>query len=132
MYIIYVYLLDTLADWEIGYVTSELNSTRFFKKNAPKVMLKTVSNSKKEITTMGGLKIIPDCLIDDINIDDKSVLILPGANIWHEKEHSFVIEKAKKILEVGGVVAAICGATVALADYGLFDKRKHTSNGVGS
>ncbi|CEN28312.1 Uncharacterized protein LACPI_1112 [Lactococcus piscium MKFS47] len=23
---IYIYLLDTLADWEIGYITSELRS----------------------------------------------------------------------------------------------------------
>ena len=27
---IYVYVLDTLADWELGHVTSELNSGRFF------------------------------------------------------------------------------------------------------
>lgn len=26
---IYVYVLDTLADWELGHVTSELNSGRF-------------------------------------------------------------------------------------------------------
>ncbi len=32
MYTIYVYVLDTLADWEIGYVTAELHSGRFFKK----------------------------------------------------------------------------------------------------
>ncbi len=29
---IYVYVMDTLADWELGYVTAELNSGRFFKK----------------------------------------------------------------------------------------------------
>lgn len=32
MFTIYVYVLDTLADWELGYVTSELNSGRFFKR----------------------------------------------------------------------------------------------------
>lgn len=32
MFTIYVYVLDTLADWELGYVISELNSGRFFKK----------------------------------------------------------------------------------------------------
>lgn len=26
MFTIYVYVLDTLADWELGYVISELNS----------------------------------------------------------------------------------------------------------
>ena len=39
MYNIYVYVLDTLADWELGYVTAELNSGRFFKKDAPSVSL---------------------------------------------------------------------------------------------
>lgn len=32
MFKIYVYIFDTLADWELGYVTAELNSGRFFKK----------------------------------------------------------------------------------------------------
>ena len=66
MFTIYVYVLDTLADWELGYVISELNSGRFFKKDAQRVSVKTVSYSKDPITTMGGLTIVPDCLIDDI------------------------------------------------------------------
>ena len=53
MYTIYVYVLDTLADWEIGYVTAELHSGRFFKKDAPRLSLKTVSDSKLPILTMG-------------------------------------------------------------------------------
>ena len=28
MITVYVYILDTLADWELGYVTAELNSKR--------------------------------------------------------------------------------------------------------
>ena len=31
----------------------------------------------------------------------------------------------------GGAVAAICGATLALASAGLLDERPHTSNGPG-
>ena len=46
MYTIYVYVLDTLADWELGYVTAELNSGRFFRKGAQRVSLKTVSDSR--------------------------------------------------------------------------------------
>ena len=37
MFKIYVYVFDTLADWELGYITAELNSCRFFKKEAPRV-----------------------------------------------------------------------------------------------
>jgi len=51
---------------ELGYVTSELNSGRFFKKGAQRVSLKTVSYSKETIHTMGRMAIVPDCLVDDI------------------------------------------------------------------
>ena len=33
MFTVYIYVLDTLADWELGYVTAELNSRRFFKRD---------------------------------------------------------------------------------------------------
>lgn len=131
MFTIYVYVLDTLADWELGYVTSELNSGRFFKEGAPRISLKTVSNSKDPIHTMGGLTIVPDCLIDDIVASKTSVLLLPGANTWNDPKHSAIIEKASEFLSLGATVCAICGATAALAGFGLLDQRPHTSNGAG-
>ena len=129
MFTIYVYVLETLADWELGYVTSELHSGRFFRKDARRVSLKTVSYSKEPIHTMGGLTIVPDCLIDDIVIKETSVLLLPGANTWNDPKHGAIIEKAREFLSSGATVAAICGATAALADGGLLDNRRHTSNG---
>lgn len=131
MFTIYVYVLDTLADWELGYVISELNSGRFFKKDAQSVLLKTVSYSKEPIKTMGGLRIAPDCLIADIVTGEKSVLLLPGAVIWNDPKHGAIIEKASEFLSSGATVCAICGATAALADFGLLDNRPHTSNGPG-
>lgn len=131
MFTIYVYVLDTLADWELGYVISELNSRRFFKKDAQSVSLKTVSYSKEPINTMGGLTIVPDCLIEDIVTSKTSVLLLPGADTWNETKHTTIIKKASEFLSLGATVCAICGATVALANYGLLDKRPHTSNGIG-
>lgn len=131
MVTIYVYVLDTLADWELGYVTSELNSGRFFKEGAPHVSLKTVSCSNEPIHTMGGLTIVPDCLIEDMAMRETSVLLLPGANTWNDPKHGAIIEKASEFLALGAAVCAICGATAALADFGLLDKRAHTSNGAG-
>lgn len=131
MFTIYVYVLDTLADWEIGYVIAELNSGRFFKEGAPRVSLKMVSDSKEPIHTMGGLTIVPDCLIDDIVVSETSVLLLPGANTWNDQKHGIIIEKASEFLSLGATVCAICGATTALANCGLLDKRPHTSNGSG-
>lgn len=131
MITIYVYVLETLADWELGYVTAELNSGRFFKKDAPCVSVKTVGLSKEPVKTMGGLTVVPDCGIEDISMCETSVLLLPGANTWDDPKHGAVIEKAGELLSVGATVCAICGATVALADHGLLDQRPHTSNGAG-
>jgi len=131
MFTIYVYVLDTLADWELGYVTSELNSGRFFKKGEPRIPLNTVSHSKEPVHTMGGMTILPDCLIDDMVVSETSILLLPGANTWNAPEHRAIIEKAGEFLSAGATVCAICGATAALAGFGLLDNRPHTSNGPG-
>ena len=131
MYTVYVYVQDTLADWELGYVTAELNSGRFFKKDAPGVSLKTVAYHKKAIHTMGGLKVVPDCLIEDIAVSETSVLLLPGADTWNDPKHDAIIEKADALLSTGATLGAICGATAALAGVGLLDARPHTSNGPG-
>lgn len=128
---VYVYVLDTLADWELGHVIAELNSGRFFKKDAPRVSLQTVGCSEEPIRTMGGMTALPDCAIEDIVVSETSVLLLPGADTWTGGDHSAIIEKAGELLACGAAVGAICGATVALAGAGLLDKRPHTSNGPG-
>ena len=59
------------------------------------------------------------------------MLILPGSDSWSEADNFQILEIAGRFLEAGGLVAAICGATVALANMGLLDDKKHTSNGAG-
>lgn len=131
MFTIYVYTPDTLADWELGYVTAELNSKRFFKKDAPDISVKTAGISKEPVKTMGGLTVIPDCVISDIAVNEKSVLVLPGASTWDNPIHNAIIDTAGDLLSAGAAVCAICGATAALANAGLLDQRLHTSNGMG-
>ena len=131
MITIYIYLLSTLADWEIAPISAELNSKRFFKADAPQVVVKTVAVSKEPVKTMGGLTIVPDCTIDEIELSEKTVLLLPGADTWAESQNAQIIQKASALLSKGGTVCAICGATVALANAGLLNDRPHTSNGAG-
>ena len=131
MFTIYIYVFDTLADWELGYVTAELNSGRYFKKDAPGVSVKTVGLAKEPIKTMGGLRVLPDGVIEDIAVNEKSVLLLPGGNTWDDPKHGAIVKKAAELLSAGATVCAICGATAALANAGLLNRRPHTSNGPG-
>lgn len=131
MVTVYVYVLDTLADWELGHVMAELHSGRFFKMDAQRITLQTVGCSKAPIHTMGGMTLVPDCAVEDIAVRETSVLLLPGADTWNDPKHGAIIEKARDLLSSGATVCAICGATAALAGFGLLDDRPHTSNGPG-
>lgn len=74
---------------------------------------------------------MPNCLVDEMVVNETSILLLPGADTWNDPKHGAVIEKAGEFLSSGALVCAICGATAALANIGLLDNRPHTSNGPG-
>ena len=95
---VYVYVMETMADWEIGSITAELHSKRFFKKDAPDIELKTVSFSKEPVKSMGGLAIVPDLTIKDVQANKDNVLILPGSDSWSESENFQILEIAKRFL----------------------------------
>ncbi len=125
----YLYVLNTMADWEIAHITAELNSGRFLK--IGKVAIHKVSKSLNPVTSMGGMSINVDLKLSDVEFSEGDLLILPGADTWTEEEHINVIEMAGNLIDRGVIVAAICGATVALANAGILNSRKHTSNGKG-
>ncbi len=126
--IIYLYVFDTMADWEIGYLTAELNSGRYYKKGLNSSQIITVSNSKSQVTTMGGLKIVPDRALSECDFENIDALILPGGDTWMTALHDSILKHTEECLKAGTLVAAICGATLALAQKGLLDSRAHTSN----
>lgn len=126
---IYNYVLDTLADWETGYAIAELRTQRFMV-HKHDWQLRTVGPTQDPVVTMGGVTITPDVASVTINPDNAALLILPGADTWAKPEHQTIITKAKEFLAAGVPVAAICGATGALAEAGMFDTLKHTSNGL--
>jgi putative intracellular protease/amidase len=126
---VYLYVFDTMADWETGYITAEINSGRFFKKDAPALKMVTVGN-KSGVTTMGGLKFKPDTEIDKIEPENAVALILPGGDTWLDSVHDAILATAEQFLKENIIVAAICGATVGLAGKGLLNNRPHTSNNL--
>jgi putative intracellular protease/amidase len=126
--IVYLYVFDTMADWEIGYLTAELNSGRYYKKDLTPTKIITVGTKKTPILTMGGLKILPDVEIDAFSFENTDALILPGGDTWAETVHEPILTIAEECLKKGIVVAGICGSTIALARKGLLNFSCHTSN----
>ncbi|MBB5957778.1 putative intracellular protease/amidase [Saccharothrix tamanrassetensis] len=126
---VHLALYDTLADWEFGYATARINSPAF-QKVPGRYRVQTVAATLDPITTMGGLRVLPDLVLADLDPSDSAMLILPGADSWAEGGNAEFAEAARRWLEAGVPVAAICGATVGLAAEGLLDDRAHGGNAV--
>jgi putative intracellular protease/amidase len=120
----YVAVYDTLADWEIGYLTVELRTGRF---TGQPWKVVTVAESAEPVTTMGGLRIVPDMVLADLEPEDGDLLVLAGSAQWDDGGGDAFVKMAQRFLEAGVPVAAICGATGGLARAGILDDRKHTS-----
>jgi putative intracellular protease/amidase len=125
---LYLYIPDTLADWEPGHVLAELHSGRYLKDPSLKYNIVLCGRSMDAITTMGGINLVPKVLVVNIRPVPGDVLILPGADTWLDPAQEPVIAKIHELLDNGTIVAGICGATLGLANAGLLDKRPHTSN----
>lgn len=126
---VYCYVLNTLADWETGLAVAELNSQRFFKSPGD-LQVKTFGISRKPVRTMGGITIVPDHELGEVKKEQAALMILPGAETWPEPEHDQVLELAAEFLGSEIPVAAICGATEAMACRGMLNDIEHTSNGL--
>ena len=116
---VYLYLFDTLADWEIGYVASGINNP-MMQADPEKYQLKTFTVDGKSVRTIGGLQITPDLSQDEVTLDAE-MLIQPGGASWDEGGHREVVALAKTFHQNRIKVAAICGATFGLAKGGLLD-----------
>ena len=130
MQYVYLYLPNQMADWEPGLAIAELNTGRFFKEKGKRLPVKTFGLTKAQVTTMGGLTIAPELTIDEIDVTKAALLLLPGGSDWQNPKHRAALQKAAEFLEAGVLVAAICGATEAMAGAGMLNNRPHTSNSL--
>jgi putative intracellular protease/amidase len=120
---VHLAVYETLADWEVGHLLVELRTGRFTGRPFEVV---TVAGSEGPVTTMGGVRILPDMLLCDLHPSDSALLVLPGAEMWDAGGGEEFAAVAAAFIEAGVPVAAICGATAGLARAGLLDDRRHT------
>ena len=121
---VYIIVANGFADWEPGYALAEI-------RRSGGLSVTTVGFTSAPVKSMGGLRVLPDITLADLQPDDVRLFMLPGGDLW-EDETAYPraeLERALALLrESAKPIAAICGATVAVARAGLLDDRRHTSN----
>lgn len=118
---IYVYLFDGYSDWEIAYLTPEINKSD----NHQLIYLAADGHS---VTSMGGLHVKPTSLPEEIDARAVDLLILPGGEAWERKEMAAIGKLVRELDNREQPMAAICAATTFLGKAGMLDTIKHTSN----
>lgn len=118
---IFVFVFNGFSDWEIAYLTPEIKKSNAFD-------LVYFSNDGKPVQSMGGLGVLPQMSLTEINVKDVCMLILPGGTAWENGENSEIDVFVKTLIAEKRTIASICGATIYLGQQGVLDNLKHTSN----
>ena len=124
---VYLFVFDSMADWEAAFAIAGINNPQF-QREPGRYRVVTVGTSREPVTTMGGMRILPETTLSEIEPDQSAMLILPGGDQWESCGNAEAVELARVFFVEGVPVAAICGATLALARAGMLDDFHHTSN----
>jgi putative intracellular protease/amidase len=121
---IYLLVVEGFADWEPAHAVAELRRSGHFR-------VESVGLTMKPVQSMGGLTVLPSKTVAEVDISDVAAFILPGGDRWEKEAVEPELESLLGRLDGAGIpIAAICGATVAIARVGLLRGRRHTSNGL--
>ena len=119
--ILYV-ILEQWADWELAYISSAVNML-----GGGKFENKTVSLTKNAVTSIGGVKCLPDCDLQSVP-SDYDALILIGGMSWHNENAMQIKPFIDDCIKNGKVLGAICDACRFLGSVGALNGAKHTAN----
>ncbi|HZY37563.1 MAG TPA: type 1 glutamine amidotransferase family protein [Mucilaginibacter sp.] len=119
----YLFVFDGFADWEPAHITTTLSKYSDFE-------IKTFSVDGKAVRSMGNLNVQPDMGLSEAEGYKFDLLLLPGGTVWEENGNTEITSLILRCFDDKTTIAAICGATLSLARAGIFDKVKHTSNGL--
>ncbi|MBB4063503.1 type 1 glutamine amidotransferase family protein [Gellertiella hungarica] len=114
-------LTENHADWETALLFAAARAHLGFE-------VRVATPGGHPVRSMGGLHITPDLDIGDLVPGDANALVLCGGTAWESPQAPALGDLLNRHHGAGTLIAAICGATVALARAGLLDAVNHTSN----
>lgn len=121
--VLYV-LLDKWADWEYAYTAA---AVAYLGEGKYRNVAVSTDTSPKE--SMGGLRCLPDCDLENVPKEYSAVVLIGGMS-WRGDEAEKVKPLVRQCLERGKPLGAICDACRFLAGMGVLNKVGHTGNGA--
>ena len=122
---VHVLVFEGFADWEPAHALAEL-------RRSGKRDVVVVGFNLDPVTSMGGLRVVPDRALNAIRPSEIEILILPGGDFWESSYPQGDLNRLLSDLSAAGIpIAAICAGTLAVARAGLLNDRRHTSNMPG-
>ena len=114
-------LTENFADWELGPLAAAA-------RGYCGIDVMTATPEGRPVTSMGGLRVMPDMAVDEIVPADIDALVVIGGAIWDRPEAPDLSRLLADTQREGKLIGTICGGTRALARAGLLDAIPHTSN----
>ncbi|NLI90934.1 MAG: DJ-1/PfpI family protein [Peptococcaceae bacterium] len=115
-----VELLDFAGPFEVFSVTSELNDFKLFQ-------VFTISNDGEPVTSVNGLKTIPDYSFNSHPVID--ILIIPGGvGTKSEMEKGDVLEWLMNSEKQAKMIISVCSGARLLGKIGLLDGKECTTH----
>jgi len=122
--IVYLFVFDGFADWQAALALCEIRRPGDFR-------VRTVGIDRRPVQSMGGLTVMPDVALAEIEHDRAVLFIVPGGASWERGEQPAVSVALRRLHAEHALIGALCGGVLALAHAGLLDAHRHTGNYVG-
>ncbi|QTF08394.1 glutamine amidotransferase [Brenneria izadpanahii] len=114
-------ITENFSDWETALINSTCRAYYGFD-------TQFASPSGASVSSSGGMTVTPHMAIENIRLDDLDLLIICGGTIWRTSHAPNINMLVAEAHDKGIAVAGICDGTRVLAQAGVLDDLRHTSN----
>jgi putative intracellular protease/amidase len=81
-----------------------------------------------KVTSLEGFQVSPHTTVDQVDIDTVDLFVIPGGNTPSVLGHNSIVELIQSMNQKRKVIGAICHGPVLLAEAGVLENKKYTSN----
>ncbi|WP_199097811.1 DJ-1/PfpI family protein [Dyella sp. ASV21] len=121
---VYFLAFDGYADWHAAHALCEI-------RRPGEWQLRTVGFSMQPVLSMGGLRVVPELTLAQIELDRAALLIVPGGYLWEHGLGEEAVDAVARVHAAGATVAGVDSGVLVLARAGLLDACRHTGSWLG-